>query len=315
MPAVARQQRVAVATYGGQRESHVKLTVMSARERRQTAEEMAIFQAFLCSFPSLQMKIVKFEPCKSSFPDIIAKFDDHSEVDFELSEWLQDEQMHRSKSIERLELCLLNALGNQADNLYSHFRNVMLHLRADPKRFRPRDGGAFRSELYMLLEETDQRWEAERFWRSPQGYTRKKFESYPTVAKFLRSVHFSPSQIGNKAVEPWPAGQPWIFFKLWGGPYSSMTALNALLEAIEKKQNHYGNQSTRPMRLLIYYDKAVLYNTPYLDVDVRGFADVAKFAANALTKTQMIFEKIYLFHALEPDLQAFEIYPTLLKCS
>jgi hypothetical protein len=126
---------------------------------------------------------------------------------------------------------------------------------------------------------------------------------------------FHPHQRGNRIAEPWPEGQPWIFFESWGGFYSSESALNALLEVIQKKQNHYGNPAARSVRLLIYYCRAVRYNTPYYGIGLRGFGDVARFAANALTETQISFENIYLFEAVEPDLQVFEIHPNLLKCN
>ena len=191
----------------------------------------------------------------------------------------------------------------------------MMVLEDDPVGFDPADGAAFRSELYTLIEETDRRWSSERFWHSPQGRVCRKFESYPTLSKYVASVHFDPLQFGNTKLEPWPVGQPWIFFRAWISSYASETALNALLKIIEKKRAHYGrSQEARHVHLLIHYGRAMRYNTPYYGIGVRGFEDVATVAAQALTGKPLVFEKVYLLEALEPGVQAFEIYPKLCRC-
>lgn len=287
---------------------------MSCRDSRQAAEELGIFQAFLNASPSLAREIIDIaQPCQP-FPDVTVKLRAESEVDFELVEWLHRQQTQEAKRVESLEASLLDALGEQGPNPSDHFRCVMLALRGDAKRFDPRDGSGFRSELFSLITETDQRWLVERYWRSPQGRLCRDFRSHPRLAKYLKSVRFWPSRVGNRDADPWPAGQDWIFFKLRGGFYSPGTAFRALLDAVEKKQNHYGNLGGRHVCLLVYYAQAVQYNTPYYGTETRGFKDVAAAAGEVLAGKCLIFEKIYLLQALEPDLQAFEVYPDFLKC-
>ena len=63
-----------------------------------------------------------------------------------------------------------------------------------------------------------------------------------------------------------------------------------------------------------YYGQAAAYNTPYIGMDTREFADVAALAAHAV-RGQTAFEKIYLLNALEPGLEAFEIFPACVRCS
>jgi hypothetical protein len=82
---------------------------------------------------------------------------------------------------------------------------------------------------------------------------------------------------------------------------------------LEQKIRRYG-RFTRPTRLIIYYGRAVAYNTPYLGIETREFADLAALAAEVVCG-QNAFERIYLLNALEPGLEAFEIYPTLTRCS
>ncbi len=287
---------------------------MSCRDSTQAAEELGIFQAFLRTSPSLAEEIVDVtQPCQP-FPDIKVKLQTGLEIEFELGEWLDSKQMQQAKKTERLEACLQDSLGEQGTNESNHFRCVMLVLRDGAGRFNSQDARSFRSELFTLIADTDRRWSSERHWQSPQGRICREFGLYATLAKYLRSVNFSPLRSANGMVDRWRTGHPWIFVKLWGGFYSSDTALKTLLGIIRKKQSHYGRQDVRPVRLLIYYCQAVRYNTPYYGLETRGFGDVAAVAAHALIGEQLIFERVYLLQALEPDLQAFEVYPNLLKC-
>jgi len=57
-----------------------------------------------------------------------------------------------------------------------------------------------------------------------------------------------------------------------------------------------------------------MYNTPYLGVNTREFADVAALAAEAV-RGQTAFEKIYVLNTLEPGLEVFEIFPGCARCS
>ena len=59
--------------------------------------------------------------------------------------------------------------------------------------------------------------------------------------------------------------------------------------------------------------QTVLYNTPYRGVDLREFHEVAELAAHAV-RGQARFERIYLLNALNPGLEAFEIFPALAEC-
>jgi hypothetical protein len=49
-------------------------------------------------------------------------------------------------------------------------------------------------------------------------------------------------------------------------------------------------------------------------VDTREFGDVAAHAARVI-RGQNAFEKIYLLQALEPGLEAYEIYPACVRCA
>jgi len=166
--------------------------------------------------------------------------------------------------------------------------------------------------MWTLVEETDQLWPRERFWHSPQGRHVRQFDAYPTLGKYLARIILYPLVIARQKQERRPAGIPWIFAELPVGSYSPNNALAALASILHSKINHYGGLS-RPVRLLVYYGRAVAYNTPWHGLEFHDFQDVAEAAANVVG-TQSRFDKIYLLSALEPGLEAFEIFPQFLKC-
>lgn len=285
---------------------------MATRPPSHAEEEKAIFEAFLAAHPAFAAQVKEVRQPDDAFPDVVVELTDGVEVDFELGEWLEGAQMAEAKRYERLEAAILDAIGPQGPNPSRHFQAVMLTPREDLPKFDTTDRGGFKAALAAFAEETEQRWPTERFWHSPQGRVCWELADYPPLEKYLRSVHFD-SLVVRGEPRPWPSGQPWIFVELRGGSYSPETALRALRGILEQKIGHYG-RFTRPTRLLTYYAKAIAYNTPYLGVETREFADVAALAAQAV-REQNSFEKIYLLNALEPGLEVFEIYPRCTRCS
>jgi hypothetical protein len=68
------------------------------------------------------------------------------------------------------------------------------------------------------------------------------------------------------------------------------------------------------VRLLVYYGAAVACNTPWNGINTRIFSDVAKEAAR-IAANQSAFERIYLLKALEPELEAYEVFPVFATCT
>jgi hypothetical protein len=285
---------------------------MSTRASAHAKEEKAIFDAFLVAYPSFAAQVSKFDQPDGPFPDVAAELIGGGLVDFELGEWLDGLQTGAAKRYDALAEAMTAAIGVQRENPSRHFRAVMLSPCDDAMRFEGADRAVFRTELWTLVAETHHRWPMERFWQSPQGRGCREFDRYPILGKYLRSVNFYPPVVGGKE-RRWPAGQPWIFVENRGGSYSPGTSLAALRGILVKKTTHYGAFS-RPTRLIIYYGRAAAYNTPYIGVETRQFADVAGWAADAV-RGQKVFEKVYLLNALQPGLEAFEIYPACLRCS
>ena len=285
---------------------------MSTRAPAHAKQEKAIFDAFLIAYPSFADEVKKVEQPTASFPDVVVELATGGLVDFELGEWLDGPQTGAAKRYDAAAEAMTAALGSQSANPSPHFRAVMLCPREDVTKFEAADEARFRTELWALVAETHERWPTERFWRSPQGRICREFDRHPILGKYLRSVNFDPRVVAGKE-RRWPTGQPWVFVENRGGAYSPETSLAALRAILAQKTTHYGAFS-RPTRLIIYYGQAAALNTPYVGVETRDFADVAALAADAV-RGQTSFEKIYLLNALEPGLEAFEIFPACVRCS
>jgi hypothetical protein len=285
---------------------------MGTRSTAHAKDEKAVFEAFLTAHPTFGADVREFSQPDEEFPDVIAVMKDGIEIDSELGEWLDGAQMAAAKRYDRLAEAILDAIGRQTPNSSRHFRAVMLCPRADAPAFNAEDQQDFKAAVTALIEETDRRWPSERFWHSPQGRICRELAGYPPLGEYLPSVNFDPLVVRGQH-RPWPKGQPWIFVEARGGSYLPETVLRALRGILDQKINHYGRFS-RPTRLIVFYGKAIAYNTPYFGIETREFADVAALAVEAI-HGQNAFEKIYLLNALEPGLEAFEIYPALTRCS
>lgn len=285
---------------------------MATRSSAHAEDEKAVFGAFLAAHRAFAATVKGFRQPDDEFPDVVAVLTDDSEIDFELGEWLDGAQMAAAKRYDGLAEALLEAIGPQAPNLSMHFRAVMLCPRADAPGWSARDRADFKAAVTGLVDETARRWPSERFWQSPQGRICRDLAAYPLLGKYLRSVNFDPLVVRGEE-RPWPPSQPWIFVEARGGSYSPETAVRALERILEHKLGRYGRFS-RPTRLIIHYGKAAAYNTPYVGVETREFSDMAALAAKAVAG-QKAFEAIYLLNALEPGLEAYEIYPACVRCA
>lgn len=116
-----------------------------------------------------------------------------------------------------------------------------------------------------------------------------------------------------------------------GGSYDPKDALNAATRILLKKVTHYG-PAARGVWLVIYYDRAILYNTPFHSLSIDDFEGVAGLVADTLKGQNVTFDRIYLLAArgdIDGELaaalreagiafkegpEAFEIFPALARC-
>ncbi len=286
---------------------------MTIRNAKQSAYEHSIFGMFLRAHPSFASTVVlpPHQPA-ADFPDVIVSLIDHSQVDFELGEWVHEEQIGQGKRREQVVSTIERAIGEQGKNTSDHFRSVMLELRPDCQQLKSADMERFSAEFWGLIEETERRWSNEPFWHDPQGRLVREFSSYPTLARYLSTVVFDPLLAGQTWRKTYPVDLPWIYVDSPGGAYSSSTALGALRTILQSKIAHYGRLS-RTTDLIVYFNQAIVYNTPWYGPAVRGFGDVAAAAAH-MVAGQSRFNRIYLLCAVEPQPEAYEIFPSLAKC-
>lgn len=125
-------------------------------------------------------------------------------------------------------------------------------------------------------------------------------------------MHLDPAVVGGDRKGPWPAGEPYIVVEGGGGSYTSDPAIAALVTVVEEKIKRYGGLS-RPVRLLVHYGQAALYNTPYHGPNTE-LADVAMIAAHAVA-AQTTFERIYVLGGVRDGVEAYEIFPACTRCT
>ncbi|MBV8361343.1 MAG: hypothetical protein JO189_25910 [Deltaproteobacteria bacterium] len=229
-----------------------------------------------------------------------------------------------------------------------NFTCVGIFVRA--AHFKQRDADAFRVEFLRIVSEADQSWKGDPR-RRPGGYTLANFRGRPIIGKYCERIIFLPrnshaetviSRALDKAlndpeicrlweecaqqIRPWREAMgllavdceqaaPWIAFPLDAGAYSSQPALEALNDILGEKTAKYAPVETADLRLIVYYNDAVLYNTPYEDQEHETFAGMAREASRMLTERNANpFKKIYLLRALWPNPETFEIWLTISKC-
>lgn len=286
----------------------------------QKEKERQAFEAFLQTHPSLaaQTRTWRVQEEEGAFPDVVATLHNGQEIGFELGEWVRKDQISQNKKIDQFAVDIRRAIAPQPKNTTQHIHCAMLVPRNDTTRFTQRDGGTLREELFRLIQETDQQWPKEPHWQSTQGYHCKEFDHFPTLAKYLTKVWFDPRVTGQFKKRPKRHGIPWIDVMGRGGSYSGQPAREALRDIIVKKAGRYGIASGQRVDLLIHYGaNALAYNTPFMDDTTPDFAAVAKVASEVVQScSKLPFKKVYLCNTLAPsELEAYKIFPTLIKCS
>ncbi len=306
----------------------------------QKQQELAVFGRFVEAYRSFGAQ-VEYEPASEEPADILAKLKNGGEVGFQLVEWLDPSQAATAKRKEKLRTTLQGILSAFFTQEPRNLAWVAIEVKGTT--FQDKDADEFKNEFSRLIAEVDE--DCQDCWAMTE------FAAYPTLQKYVLSALFLPRGsyqervIGERLDKAWSGPEmhgllhqfheearawaeaqglniahdvqapSWIQFPADGCASSSENAVQALTRVISKKISHYGRCESRDIRLVIYYDEAVLYNTPYHDQKYETFEDVAQEAARFLaTKPLPPFTKIYLLNALSPGPEVFEVWPTLAKC-
>lgn len=132
----------------------------------------------------------------------------------------------------------------------------------------------------------------------------------PDADKYLQSFLLMPTAAPDRA------HNQWIEMEGWGGAYNPLTAVEALHKIIAKKAGRYGGLQGVDARLLLHYDEAILYNSPYYGGTNTSFDDMAGLAEHWLRSDFpdlcASFKEVYLLHTAERC--AFQVFPAIYKC-
>lgn len=88
--------------------------------------------------------------------------------------------------------------------------------------------------------------------------------------------------------------------------------MDALLRNIRKKAAKYSTlsreQALDELYLIAYYDRAILYNSPYATLGF-GIRDVADAVSQELAANPGHFHKVFLFSPIEKTDKIFQVWP------
>ncbi|CAE6783673.1 MULTISPECIES: hypothetical protein [Nitrospira] len=267
-----------------------------------------VFSAFREAHFSLSLQMKDEEYPKDGFADVKTIMRDDSVVEWQLGGWLDEDQMRVARKKERLETELRRVIS-RIPNTTVNFRLCLILPRDDAERFQKSEADALKSELQHLIQKTDSDWTAQPLLQSPQGQLCRDFTKYPRLERYLHSFLLMPRGAQDRP------HQRWIEMEGWGGAYNPLTAVEALRKIVAKKAGRYGGLQGVDARLLLHYDEAILYNSPYQDSDTT-LEDMAQLAGHWLSldfpNLSATFREVYLLHT--PERCAYQVFPAIFKC-
>jgi hypothetical protein len=237
-------------------------------------------------------------------PDIIALSASGKRIGIELKSWVNREQITEARKQERIQENILKAIGEQPPNETPHIGFVWLS--AKEIRFDKRDAAEFREQIFRLIEQVNNSWPNKADWNQALFENVQDFASFPSLEKYLHSVEIHPRPRFDA---------DWIQFPSRGGAYSPNDMRQTLKRAIlaHKNDERYKELKQRvgldAVYLLVHYDfKAFAYNTPF-DAPNFGFKEASEFAASIIDGDGGYFDRVFLFHFLAGQEEAYRIFP------
>jgi hypothetical protein len=235
-------------------------------------------------------------------PDIIAITASGRKIGVELKSWVNRDQITEARKQERIQENILKAIGEQPPNETKHIGYVWLS--AKPSRFDAGDAAAFRKQMFCLIGQIDNAWSQKPDRDQDLFESFHDFTNLPILGKYLNRVEFHPRP---------RLDIHWIQFPTRGGAYSPNDMLGTLSNALlahrsdERYKDLRKHVGLDEVYLLVHYDfKAFAYNTPF-DAPNFGFKQAAGFAANVLNGDGGYFDRVFLFHFLWGNEEAYRI--------
>lgn len=270
-------------------------------------EEEGIFKAFIATEPNFPGEPVSWSPAADP-PDVLCETNKGQRIGVELGEWLHEAQTERARALEILEKEIAKEAVKQNTTQWLDRYGVLLYpkLEVDSSKTdrvhyvfpSKADRPKFTSELFNLLG---------KFKKPGQPITRQvylnDFSQAPTLGKFLTGTSIYPVRTPPLSIK---------FAK--GGSYSPEDARAAIAGVLKKKtaKRNYKTlkkeQALNELYLLVYYNRALLWNSPYEGIN--GGIDIAVEQAKAqMSKDHDPFDKVFLFLAFEPEMKVISLWP------
>ena len=315
---LARRQRLARLPFEQKIEIVKKLQQVRGLAMR---NERLIFSSFLEAYPELANEIIEWDVVEEWYvkraldppphpfdkrPDIVAVTKSGKKIGVELKSWVNREQIAAARKQERIQDNILKALGDQPPNSTQHIGCVWLA--AKEPGFDSQDSAMFREQMFALIKQVDGNWPQRSELEQEHGFHMSKFSGFPILGKYLQGVRFDAAILDRFETR-------WIRFPSPAGAYSPKEMLETLKTSLlaHRSDERY-NQDLRThagldeVYLLVHYDfKAFAYNTPF-EASNFGFKQAAEFAANVLDGDGGYFDRIFLFHFLWGQEEAYRIF-------
>lgn len=265
--------------------------------------ELKVFNVFLAESPDfLRGALFCVVQPDDDPPDISCETSQGIRIGFELKAWLHEQQMAEGRRAENLEESILTAAGPLDPNPWANIAYLWLSPRM---RVRNDDHAQFRTELFQLIREIDERWPHEQYWHSPQGCRHGNFANYPVLRKCLNQIQFYPHDFHPN----WRHSTHWLRFPYIARHYNQQTLLDPLFETIEASVTRY--RRGRPanlaeFNLLLHYSQAFAYNAP-VETQHFSFEDAMDRARVFIGDDPGGFDHIFLVKTIEPY-AAYRLY-------
>jgi hypothetical protein len=289
----------------------------SDSQRKKERLELLNFRAFRRDCPDFGERV---KSCRRGGdpPDFVCRDAARTKIGVELAEWVDQETIGPSKRRYDLEESYTNALQDYTELQPTNVGMVRIY--ADlplPIKYAEQ----FRNEILNFIKRADDAWKVSPEWNDPQGIDFTDFAGYPVLQMKMRLVTLYP-------ISTWPEDRRTaqffrgINFEARGGAYSPDPMVRAAIRCLRAKAAKYAKprnrskllkQNLKIFCLLIYYDQAVLHNTPY-HAPHFGLEEIgAALTAELRNIEDHPFTEVYLYSPTEKLTKAIRVWPAAQK--